>query len=85
MSHPNWKRVVIKVGSALMTKITRRQLAVLSAGTTLRLTGGQAGARVLVVAGRSFGEPIVRHGPFVMNTQDEIITAIDDFQKGRFC
>ena len=75
----------IEVGSVSTTKITRRQLAVLGTGTILRVTGGKTGARVLVVAGRPFGEPIARHGPFVMNTQDEIIAAIDDFRKGRFC
>ena len=42
-----------------------------------------AGARALVVAGRPFGEPVARYGPFVMNTREEILAAIDDFRSGR--
>ena len=39
-------------------------------------------ARVLLVAGRPLGEPIAQHGPFVMNTQDELRRAVADFQSG---
>ncbi|MFZ4756642.1 MAG: pirin family protein [Burkholderiaceae bacterium] len=40
-------------------------------------------ARVLLIAGRPLREPIVQYGPFVMNTVDEIRTAVADFQAGR--
>jgi redox-sensitive bicupin YhaK (pirin superfamily) len=40
-------------------------------------------ARAIVVAGRPLGEPIVQHGPFVMNSKEEIFQAIRDFQEGR--
>ena len=40
-------------------------------------------ARAIVVAGRPLGEPIVQHGPFVMNSKEEIFQAIKDFQEGR--
>lgn len=39
--------------------------------------------RVLLIAGRPLNQPIVQHGPFVMNTQQEINQAISDFQSGR--
>lgn len=42
------------------------------------------GARAILVAGKPLGEPIVQHGPFVMNRQDEIYRAILDFREGRF-
>lgn len=39
---------------------------------------------VLLISGEPIEEEIVGHGPFVMNTQAEIIQAIDDFNSGRF-
>jgi len=41
-------------------------------------------ARLLLVAGRPLGEPIAQHGPFVMNTAQQITQAIADYQAGRF-
>jgi redox-sensitive bicupin YhaK (pirin superfamily) len=41
-------------------------------------------ASVLVLSGEPIDEPVVMHGPFVMNTVDEINDAIRDFQSGRF-
>lgn len=41
-------------------------------------------ARLILVAGKPLNEPIVQYGPFVMNTQQEIHQALDDFGSGRF-
>ncbi len=41
-------------------------------------------ARLILVAGKPLNEAIVQYGPFVMNTQDEIHQALDDFRNGRF-
>jgi len=38
---------------------------------------------VKVIAGRPLHEPVVRYGPFVMNTEAEIRQAINDYQSGR--
>ena len=40
--------------------------------------------RAILVAGRPIGEPVARYGPFVMNTEAEIIQAIEDYRRGRF-
>ena len=43
-----------------------------------------AGTRALLIAGRPLGEPIAQYGPFVMNTREELMQAVQDFQSGRF-
>jgi len=55
-----------------------------SAGDALDLRAGPDGANLLVLSGKPLKEPIAQYGPFVMNTRDEIDTAISDFRAGRF-
>ena len=40
-------------------------------------------ARALLIAGQPLGEPIAQHGPFVMNTPEQLRQAVDDFNHGR--
>ena len=49
-----------------------------------RLTASEEGARVILVAGQPLGEPIAQYGPFVMNTEGELLQAVRDFQAGKF-
>ena len=42
-----------------------------------------ADARLILVAGRPLKQPIVQYGPFVMNSQQEIYQALNDFRDGR--
>ena len=50
-------------------------------GVTLDAAGDSV---VLVLTGEPIDEPIVGYGPFVMNSEDEIRAAINDFNSGRF-
>ena len=60
------------------------QLAVLGEGDEVVCSTGDAPARLLVLAAQPLGEPIARYGPFVMNTRDEIVQAMDDYRRGAF-
>ncbi len=61
-----------------------QRMAILrNSGDGVRLTAGSAGARAILVAGQPLKEPIVQYGPFVMNTQQEVFKAVEDFRSGR--
>ena len=63
--------------------VSAGQLAVLGQGDKLELTS-QAQSRFLVIAGKPMNEPVARHGPFVMNDNDELKQAFVDYQQGKF-
>jgi redox-sensitive bicupin YhaK (pirin superfamily) len=64
--------------------VPMQRMAILAnRGDGVRLTGSSDGARAILVAGRPLKEPIAQYGPFVMNTQAEIVQAVEDFRAGR--
>jgi redox-sensitive bicupin YhaK (pirin superfamily) len=68
------------------TSVPAQRMAILrnaadADGVVLRAT---AATRALLIAGKPLGEPIAQHGPFVMNTHDELIQAVKDYQAGKF-
>jgi quercetin 2,3-dioxygenase len=66
------------------TEVRRGQLAVLGrAGDGLSATCDAQSGRMLVLAGRPLNEPVARRGPFVMNTDDEIRQAFEDYRNGK--
>lgn len=52
-------------------------------GDQVSITAGNDGARLLLLAGKPLREPVAQYGPFVMNTQEEIEQAINDYRAGR--
>jgi quercetin 2,3-dioxygenase len=63
--------------------VPAQRMAILgNAGDGVRLTAGAEGARAILIAGQPLEEPIVQYGPFVMNTQQEIFKAVEDFRAG---
>jgi len=65
-------------------ELQAHELAVLGGGDLLDVRANSGAARLIVVAGRPLREPVARHGPFVMNTREQIMQAFVDFQEGRF-
>ncbi|MDZ7728598.1 MAG: pirin family protein [Dehalococcoidia bacterium] len=65
------------------------QLVLYGAGDTITATADQhqegrsPNLDLLILGGQPIREPVAWHGPFVMNTRDEIITALEDFRAGR--
>lgn len=50
----------------------------------IKLKNGTQNTRILLLQGNPISEPIVQHGPFVMNTQNEIVKAFEDFRNTQF-
>jgi redox-sensitive bicupin YhaK (pirin superfamily) len=65
------------------------QLAVLGGGDAIRIGADRAqdsrspALDLYIMGGQPIREPVVQHGPFVMNTRDEIVQAFADYQAGR--
>lgn len=58
------------------------ELGVLSQQGTRLSFSSEKGSKIIVVSGKPINEPIVQYGPFVMNSQQEIVQAFNDYQSG---
>jgi redox-sensitive bicupin YhaK (pirin superfamily) len=63
--------------------VPRQRMAILRNDGDVVHLQGEPGTRCIVVAGRPLGEPIAQYGPFVMNTREELVQAVDDYRAGR--
>ncbi len=72
--------------TAADTLVKRQRMAILAntpGSNGVVLQAGAEGAKAVLIAGAPLNEPIAQYGPFVMNTQQELIQAVQDFQAGR--
>jgi redox-sensitive bicupin YhaK (pirin superfamily) len=66
--------------------VPRQRMAILAdapGSDGVELTAGPEGARAILIAGRPLNEPIAQYGPFVMNTHEQIVQAVEDYRAGR--
>ena len=61
-----------------------RTLVRFDTGDAISVRTGDQGMRFLLVSGKPIREPVAWHGPIVMNTREELMTAIRDLQQGTF-
>ncbi len=64
--------------------LAARCLAVFDDGDEVRVQTHDRAVRFLLMSGRPLGEPIARYGPFVMNTREELMLALQDLQRDEF-
>ena len=79
--------VVVLAGTVQLngeTVLRPAQMATLSTEGTDVVIEANGDAKLLLLAGEPIDEPVVGYGPFVMNSQQEIIQAIADFNSGKF-
>lgn len=65
------------------SQLKKGQMAILGEGNMATIKTN-LGARFVLIAGKPIQEPIVKGGPFVMNTREEIHQAFADYQAGKF-
>ncbi len=74
----------LAIGPAEDRRVLAAQVAgVLSAGERVEVRAADGPVRFLLLAARPLGEPVVQHGPFVMNTREEIDQAMADYSANR--
>ena len=53
-------------------------------GESVEITASDQGVRFLLISGNPLREPIAWHGPIVMNTDEELVTAFREYREGSF-
>ncbi len=64
--------------------VTGNSALELQADVPVELVNGELEAEFLLLQGRPIGEPVAQYGPFVMNTQAEIMQAMQDYRRTQF-
>ncbi len=72
------------IGAAEGTYADNRSLVVFDSGDEVTVQAGEQGIRFLLVSGRPLGEPVAWRGPIVMNTNEELRQAFEEYRNGTF-
>jgi len=86
LSLSQYQQVLVYVHSGQFTSplLKAGQMAIVDANTALSIVVGNQGAGALILTGNKINEKVVHHGPFVMNTKQQIDDAINDYHNGKF-
>ena len=83
-----WSTLVVVLAGTVQindgTTLGAAEMASLSTQGTQLILAAQEDAKLLLLAGEPIAEPVVGYGPFVMNSEQQIAQAIDDFNRGHF-
>ena len=79
-------QVVVLAGAVKVngTALREKQMATLATEGSGVTVAADSDAKLLFLAGQPIDEPVVGYGPFVMNTREEIVQAVEDFNSGKF-
>ncbi|MCD4800030.1 MAG: pirin family protein [Methanococcoides sp.] len=66
------------------SSIGPENLIMFNDGDRISVTSGDEGARFLLISGKPLNEPVAWYGPIVMNTQEELEIAFEEYRKGTF-
>tara|TARA_R110002167_G_scaffold19055_5_gene70704 strand:+ start:7423 stop:8283 length:861 start_codon:yes stop_codon:yes gene_type:complete len=72
----------VSVGNTYQ-QLQQNQLGILSQGNSVSITASSVTSQFLLVSGKPLNEPVIRGGPFVMNTKAEVMQAFSDFQNNK--
>lgn len=64
------------------TDVPIKRMAILTNGGSGLILRAQSNTRAILIAGKPLNEPIAQYGPFVMNTREELLQAVDDYRAG---
>lgn len=64
--------------------IPQENLVLYGDGDTVKIEGGTTGVRFLLISGKPLNEPVAWYGPIVMNSQEELRVAFDEYRNGTF-